>query len=144
MKYILFTLFTTIVLAGSDKHFTKNGIGTDGYDLVSYFQDGPTKGSKKFSVIHDGIPYHFKNQNNLDKFKKSPAKYLPQYNGWCAYAIADGPSLTVSNPKTYWIHEGKLYLFYDKYFINTLSSWKKAPLDNLKKAEANWNNKTIK
>ena len=144
MKYVLFIFLTTISLAGTNKYHNQNGVGIEGYDPVSYFQSGPAKGDKNFSTSYDGIFYYFKSQANLDKFKSSPKKYLPQFKGWCAFAIADGPSLADINPKTYWINDGKLYLFYNKFFVNTLSSWKKDPAGYLKKAEANWNNRTIK
>jgi hypothetical protein len=42
------------------------------------------------------------------------------------------------NPETFKIIDGKLYLFYNEYFNNTLKSWNKDE-DNLKsKADTNW------
>ncbi|MFC6245118.1 hypothetical protein [Flavobacterium psychroterrae] len=44
------------------------------------------------------------------------------------------------NPETFKISDGKLYLFYNAYFNNTLKSWNKDE-DNLKaKADRNWKN----
>ncbi len=43
------------------------------------------------------------------------------------------------NPETYEIRNGKLYLFYNAYFINTLKKWiAKNPAELVKKAEENW------
>ena len=72
------------------------------------------------------------------KFKKNPTKYLPQYGAWCAYAMGDNGDKVSVNPETYKIVDGKLYLFYNKLFVNTLKSWNKDE-DRIKaKADANW------
>jgi hypothetical protein len=46
------------------------------------------------------------------------------------------------DPETFKIVNGKLYLFYNKYFNNTLTKWNKDE-DRLKKqADANWSKLT--
>jgi len=42
------------------------------------------------------------------------------------------------NPETFKILDGKLYLFYNAYFNNTLKSWNKDEVNLKKKAESNW------
>lgn len=42
------------------------------------------------------------------------------------------------NPETFKIIEGKLYLFYNAYFNNTLKSWNKNQSGLKAKADANW------
>jgi hypothetical protein len=42
------------------------------------------------------------------------------------------------NPETFKIIDGKLYLFYNAYFNNTLKSWNKAEASLKAKADANW------
>src|SRR5689334_13730133 len=64
------------------------GVGISGYDPVAYFkQNKAVKGKKDFSVFADGVVYYFSSAENKEEFKKSYAKYEPQYGGWCAYAM---------------------------------------------------------
>lgn len=69
----------------------------------------------------------------------NPQKYIPQYGGYCAYAIgAKGKKFSI-NPNTYEIRDGKLYLFYNEGKTNTLQLWLDYGADNLKeKADKNW------
>ena len=49
-----------------------------------------------------------------------------------------GEKITI-NPATYEIRNGKLYLFYNAYFTNTLKKWKaEGPAELEKKAQENW------
>ncbi len=116
----------------------ENGVAVSGYDPVSYFDGKPTEGVKNLKYVHQGISYYFANQVNMDKFKANPTKYEPAYGGWCAYAMgANGEKVEV-NPKTYKIINGKLFLFYNAYFTNTLKDWNKDESKLFKKAEDNW------
>jgi hypothetical protein len=42
------------------------------------------------------------------------------------------------DPETFKILDGKLYLFYNKYFNNTLKSWNKDEATLKTKADASW------
>jgi len=82
--------------------------------------------------------YRFASAANRDLFKASPARYQPQYGGWCAYAMgAKGEKVEV-DPETFKIVDGKLYLFYNKFFNNTLKSWNKDEAGLKTKADVNW------
>jgi len=111
-----------------------------GYDVVSYFDNLATKGKNNLIVDFDGAKFKFSSQSNLNKFKTNPSKYIPQYGGWCAYALATKNEKVGINPETFEIRDGKLYLFYNKYFNNTLESWLKEMPDKLvQTANNNWN-----
>lgn len=117
----------------------ENGIAIQGYDPVAYFKSGKAvKGSKTFAVNADGIIYYCSSAANKALLLKNYKAYEPQYGGWCAYAMgAKGLKVNV-NPETFKIVDGKLYLFYNAYFNNTLDSWNQAE-DQLKKAaDLNW------
>ncbi len=103
--------------------YLENGIALQGYDAISYFSQKPQKGNSKFQTTHQGIIYQFANQANLDKFKLSPEKYEPTYGGWCAYAMGEKGEKVEVDPETYKIIDGKLYLFYNAFFNNTLKTW---------------------
>lgn len=73
-------------------------------------------------------------------FSKNPNKYLHQFVGWCAFAMGDSGEKVEINPETFKIVNGKLYLFYNAYFNNTLKSWNKNESELLVRANENWKN----
>jgi len=123
------------------KHFNlkKSGLAIDGYDPVAYFKNNKAiEGKKEFAVNHQGAVYYFFYAENKDAFIKNPASYEPQYGGWCAYAMGkEGDKVSV-DPETFKIINGKLYLFYNKVFNNTLTSWNKDETNLKIKADTNW------
>lgn len=94
--------------------YTKNQgetLALSGYDAVSYFNgDAPVEGSAEHSVRYQGYDYHFASAENAEKFKAEPAKFAPQYGGYCAWAIGANDALAPGDPKVYKIVDGKLYL----------------------------------
>lgn len=152
MKVLLTFLLLSFVMSGfsqSDESRLKqfnleNGIGIKGYDPVAYFvQSKAIKGRKDFSSIYKGITYHFISSANLETFQSNPAKYEPQYGGWCAYAMGKEGSKVEVDPETYKIIDGKLFLYYNKFFNNTLKSWNLDETNLHTHADANWQ-KTLK
>lgn len=118
---------------------SKNKIAVEGYDVVAYFTEGKSKkGKSEFAVYVQGITYYFSSNANKELFKKNPAQYEPQYGGWCAYAMGNDGSKVEVDPETFKILNGKLYLFYNKFFTNTLKSWNKDEARLMKNADANW------
>jgi YHS domain-containing protein len=117
----------------------ENKVAIQGFDPVAYFNQGKAvKGKKEILASYQGVIYKFSSNENKDAFLKNPSKYEPQYGGWCAYAMGSSGGKVEINPGTFKIIDGKLYLFYNEYFNNTLQSWNKDE-DNLKsKADTNW------
>ena len=117
----------------------KSGLAIQGYDPVAYFVNNkPVEGSKDITTVYNGITYQFATTQNRDAFKANPAKYEPQYGGWCAYAMgAKGEKVEV-DPETFKVVNGKLYLFYNKYFNNTLKTWNKDEAHLKAMADKNW------
>ncbi|TRU63836.1 MAG: YHS domain protein [Microcystis aeruginosa Ma_QC_Ch_20071001_M135] len=117
----------------------ENKLALQGYDPVAYFtQKKAVKGKKEFSVVHEGVVYYFASNADKELFAKNPSAYEPQYGGWCAYAMgANGEKVEV-DPETFKIVNGKLFLFYNAFFNNTLKSWNKDEVNLNKKADANW------
>ncbi|PQJ76838.1 YHS domain-containing (seleno)protein [Polaribacter glomeratus] len=133
---LLFSISTTFF---SQNYNTKQGFVAEGYDVVSYFNNKAEKGNKEFTTEFDGAKFRFSSKDNLELFKKSPKKYVPQYGGYCAYAIGLKGEKVDINPKTFEIRDGKLYLFYDSWGTNTFELWKKEGAEKLqKKADINW------
>jgi len=97
------------------------------------------KGKQKYMFTYNNAKYRFLNEENLRKFKSNPIKYSPQYGGWCAYAMGTKGEKVSINPKTFEIRDGKLSLFYNSFFNNTLESWIEEGQERLrKKADVNW------
>jgi YHS domain-containing protein len=114
-------------------------VAIQGYDPVAYFkQNKAIKGKKELMVIYEGVMYQFSSVTNKDLFVKTPIPYEPQYGGWCAYAMGSSGEKVEINPETFKIIDGKLFLFYNAYFNNTLKSWNKEEVSLKAKADANW------
>ncbi len=114
-------------------------VAIQGYDAVAYFtQKKAIKGKATIATNYEGVTYYFSSQANKDAFVKNPTNYEPQFGGWCAYAMGANAEKVEINPETFKILDGKLYLFYNAYFNNTLKSWNKDELNLKKKAETNW------
>lgn len=142
LVFIFITLSTTIAAQNNDIN-SKRGFAANGYDVVAYFDNEALEGNKKFKTSFKNVDYKFSSKKNLDLFIKNPEKYLPQYGGYCAYAVALKGEKVSINPKSYLIRNGKLYLFYDAWGTNTLELWLKENENELiKKANNNW--ETIK
>ena len=117
----------------------ENKVALQGYDPVSYFkQNKAVKGKKEISTTYQGVTYNFFSQDDKDLFIKSPVSYEPQYGGWCAYAMGASGEKVEINPETFKIIDGKLYLFYNILFTNTLPKWNKDEKNLNKKANENW------
>jgi len=68
---------------------TEHGLAIKGYDPVSYFTTGkPTPGLAQFSTTYRGATYRFVSAENRDRFIAAPENFVPQYGGYCAYAIS--------------------------------------------------------
>jgi YHS domain-containing protein len=142
---ILFIAFVSITTFGQTAANRKaqfnieKGVAIQGYDPVAYFtQKKAVKGKSIISATNEGVIYYFSSQANKDAFIKKPSSYEPQYGGWCAYAMGSSGEKVEINPETFKIIDGKLYLFYNAYFSNTLKSWNKDEGSLKLKADANW------
>ena len=114
-------------------------VAIQGYDPVAYFkQSKAVKGKKELAASFEGVTYNFSTQTNKETFLKTPTAYEPQYGGWCAYAMGANGEKVEINPETFKVLDGKLYLFYNAYFSNTLKSWNKDENGLKKKADNNW------
>ncbi len=132
-------LFVSSVAFSQQNVNLKKGFIANGYDVVEYFNNKAVKGNKKFITTFDGVKFKFSSAKNVEIFKSNPAKYIPQYGGYCAYAIGKTGEKISINPKTFEIRNGKLYLFYNAWGTNTLDLWvKEGALELKENADKNW------
>jgi YHS domain-containing protein len=114
---------------------TAEGIGLKGYDPVAYFINGsPTQGTKQHSFLWKGVSYRFASAENLEKFKADPEKYLPQYGGYCAYAMSLNRIADI-DPSRWAIVDGKLYL--NNGFVAE-KLWSLNKSGNIASGDRNW------
>lgn len=112
-----------------------SNVAVSGYDVVAYFTASqPTRGDAQFKTMHNGVEYRFANAANLAAFRASPTRYLPQYGGYCAWAVSQG--YTASADPTNWrIVDGRLYLNYNDEIQRR---WEGDIPGHIRAANANW------
>jgi YHS domain-containing protein len=128
---------TGVALAKEAPIFTGivQGVAVGGYDPVAYFTDKkPVEGKADVAHVHEGVTYRFSSAANRDAFKAAPAKFVPQYGGYCAWAVSQGYTAK-GDPNVWSITDGKLYLNFNK---SVQSGWEKDVPGLIKKADANW------
>jgi YHS domain-containing protein len=82
-----------------------------GADVVAYFTDGRHRpGEPQFTSHYQDVAFRFASAEHQALFDAEPAKYLPQFGGYCAngiaYAIPWG-----GDADTWSLIDGKLYIF---------------------------------
>jgi len=114
---------------------TLNGVAIQGYDPVAYFTaNAAVDGDPSISEDYEGAKYYFSSAENRDAFIANPAKYAPQYGGFCAYAVSKGYVAPI-DPAAFNVVDDKLYLNYSKSVRKT---WTKDIPGHIKSANTNW------
>jgi YHS domain-containing protein len=112
------------------------GVILKGFDVVAYFKEGkPVKGSSTITSTYHGATYLFASAANKAEFERDPAKYVPQFGGFCAYGVASGVLADPEGPNAFIIYKGRLYICGNQ---GALKSFKTDIDDNIGKAEKNW------
>ena len=113
-----------------------NGVILKGCDTVGYFEQGkPIKGDPTFKSTYRGATYLFASASNKAEFDKDPAKYAPQYGGFCAYGVFKGALDDFEGLGDFVIYKGKLYLNGNQ---SALEIFKTNIDNNIEKADTNW------
>ena len=115
---------------------TISDLALKGYDPVAYFEAGkPMIGDSRYSYKWDGAIWQFSHSINKDRFMKSPESYVPQFGGFCSFAVSKGVTADIS-PDAWYIDSGKLYLFADQ---NVRDEWvDKIDEGSLEASVENW------
>jgi YHS domain-containing protein len=113
----------------------KNGVILKGYDPVAYFkQSKAVKGDPKYSSKYGGAIYYFASGEDKAEFDKAPAKYAPQYGGFCAHSMSKR-KLADIDPNQFFIYKGKLYVCTTAASLKEFSA---KPDVNIQAADKNW------
>lgn len=115
--------------------FSADGAAIRGYDPVAYFTaDEAVPGKPEFTAEYEGATWRFASAANRDAFLADPAKYAPQYGGYCAWAVSQGYTAPV-DPEAWSVRDGKLYL---NYSTAVRVRWALDKSGNIAAADANW------
>lgn len=116
-------------------------VGLVGYDPVSYFPEGgsrPRKGLISIATEHEGVTYRFATEEHKAAFVKHPARYVPAYGGWCAWAVGALGKRVDVDPESYIIKDGRLLVFYRDPALDARAMFREDEDGLYRKAEANW------
>jgi len=134
----LFGLLTAAAAPAADKsllNLNKEGVAIEGYDPVAFFVvKAPLKGKAEFTSEFHGAKYRFHSAKNKAVFDADPAKYEPQFGGYCAFGVSKGKLVEI-DVNAFQIVEGRLLL---QYSPGVREDFNKDPAGNLKKADLNW------
>ncbi len=101
------------------------GVALQGYSPVSYFETGKAElGRAEYAVSHGGATYHLASSAQREAFRANPGKYVPAFNGWCAFGMAIGKTFPI-DPKQFKIVDGRLFLFLRNEKVDALELWNK-------------------
>lgn len=127
--------------AFADKPQVWTSFGTNvairGYDPVAYFTAGrPAQGLATLKANYQGAEFRFSTPANRAAFIANPARYAPQYGGYCAYAVSQG-STAGTDPNAWTIVDGKLYLNLN---LSIRTRWQADRANYIAAANRNWPN----
>lgn len=135
MFLAVLSVLCLVGVATAEQFFTKDGAAIRGYDPVAYFTDGRAiKGAPEFTAAHGGATFQFVSAANRDAFVANPARFTPEYGGFCAYGMAKGYKAT-TDPDAFTIVGGKLYL---NYSLKVRSLWQADIPGYIAKADKHW------
>ena len=127
-----------------EQYIDKTGFAVSGYDVVAYFdldqapvgksQPKAVPGKSSITAEYNGSTFAFSSEKNKERFLKNPAAYVPQYDGHCAYGVAQGGKVP-GNPNLWRIVDNKLYL---NITPNVVGFWEENIPGNINKSENNW------
>ena len=116
-------------------HTASDGLGARGYDPVAYFTQGqPIKGTAARQVKWGGATWRFASDQSLAAFRADPARYAPQFGGYCAWAVSQH-YLAPGDPKFWKIVDGKLYLNAN---APAKQLWEADQAEAIRRGKANW------
>ena len=136
--FLLLALITAIPTFAQTKtlvNVDRKGLALQGYDPVAFLtQSRPVKGLAQFESNYHGARYLFASAEDKALFDANPAKYEPQFGGFCAYGASKGHTAPVKI-EAWQIVNGRLLMQYD---LGVKNEFNKDQQGNLQKADKNW------
>ena len=106
-----------------------------GYDVVAFFTENQAvKGLEDIAIDHDGRRYLFANAENRAAFEADPARYQPEYSGYCAFGVAGGKKKQ-GDPEAFAIVDDRLFLIMSP---TAKKQWERNRDTNIEKSDKVW------
>lgn len=105
-----------------------------GFDLVSFFSGKPILGNDNYQIEYLGATWKFSSRANLELFQTNPDAFLPQFGGYCAWAMAHG-KLAKGSPESWHVRDGLLYFNYN---TRIHEQWVRDVPGFIRRAKQNW------
>ncbi len=134
---VLFILACTpSAYAEKDAIYTswQNNLAVQGFDVVSFYSGKPQEGKAEFSTVYKKARWQFSSEANLDLFQTNPNAFIPQYGGYCAWAVANG-KLAKGSSKYWHVEDGRLYLNFNS---RIQEKWDKDRAEFISLANEKW------
>lgn len=110
-------------------------LGLHGVDPVAFIELGNRiEGSAVHTAVHDGVAYYFSSAANKEAFERRPARYLPQFGGFCTFGVSVAKKFD-GDPRYAAVQDGKLYVFLNE---GIFQEFLKDRAGTIAKAEKNW------
>ncbi len=133
--FLLLMVLSTVASAKELQNLDHNGVAIQGYDPVAFFTDNrPVKGNAQFQSEYSGAKYYFASSEHKATFDKEPAKYEPQFGGYCAYGVGHSTRAPIKI-EAWQIVNGRLLMQYD---LDIKNKFNQDQQGMLKKADENW------
>lgn len=112
-----------------------NTLAIRGYDPVAYFKSHASSlGNHQYSYVYASRTWYFTNPLNRAAFMQDPHRYMPQYNGYSAYDLAQG-NFRRADPRIWNIVNNKLYL---NRSAALQKDWQRNPKTYIQQANDYW------
>jgi YHS domain-containing protein len=113
----------------------QQGFALKGYDPVAYFADGgPAAGNAAIRYRWRGATWLFSTEEHRKAFMADPARYAPQFGGYCAFAVSRGTTAD-GDPLLWAVVDDKLYVNTNAY---AMQLWDKDRPGNIQAGNSNW------
>ncbi len=109
-------------------------VAISGYDATSFFTGTPRPGIPRFNATFNGGIWFFTTEAARDQFRASPARFAPQFDGYCAWAASQGYKAP-GNPEFWRVVDNRLYL---KVHEQAQAMWVRDIPGNIAKGNTNW------
>jgi YHS domain-containing protein len=136
LRSLIFALCLLAALpAAAQTVNAENGVAVQGTDVVAYFRAGrAVPGRAEFVHVWNGATWRFSSAENRDAFAAEPARFAPQYGGFCAWAVSQGYRAPI-DPDAWRIVDGRLFLNYSRAIQ---MRWDLMRASNIAAGDKNW------
>lgn len=74
-----------------------DGVALDGFDPVAQFNNEPLRGKPELTMQVGDLTYRFANEENMEKFRKTPGNYMTTPGGFTAQPMVGDLNATAKD-----------------------------------------------